>query len=430
MDPLTFKDSRNYLHRYTVLALLKELAFPPDPNNPKSVALPPPKVPLEQRTPRWFVKQYCTRYNLSTIHQQSRFQFLSSKDDKDVELSDSEGETLTTTLKRTKTPRFPRPISKAEVRAQFASCAEWILAEQCLKRSDRREVNISAWDTFIKTVVRPGRRATQGTWGMPLEDMAVPEHPNANLEDDQREVYLGDYCLLDAALIRRKLVNSAREPPVLQERAHATRPMKGLPRRTKASTSTSTPIEILDETLTQRSPSPFRGPTRRRHSLSTVPPASHSPEPNVDEDSMREPPPLLRPRYDSDFSNSGDSDAGQQSDDSDIDDIDPGLILPIPRSCFFDYQTLPGSYTWRCDVKGCSWSLNKLRLYQDEEDNDGAFALLDRAEKEVRISNKFEDVIEDHQIGHFVKWGIGMRWEGEKAVRRPFYLTKKSPDLR
>jgi hypothetical protein len=139
-----------------VLALFKEIAFPPPKEPSKSIAQNAAVNQIYERTPNFFVNEYLKRYAFTDEHR--HFRLFSRDDDDDV---DDEGFATT--------PRHPRHVSRYEVLGVFASVAEWILADSLLMKTNlfKQEVDAVAWYEFIRKVVRPGRCASKGEWGMP-----------------------------------------------------------------------------------------------------------------------------------------------------------------------------------------------------------------------------------------------------------------------
>jgi hypothetical protein len=115
--------------------------------------------------------------------------------------------------------------------------------------------------------------------------------------------------------------------------------------------------------------------------------------------------------YDEDFSppsTPGTSDAEYMSDLP----IDPELLTLVPLS-FRRPPTLPGSdFTWRCDVRGCTYMIDLQHLTDENTDGLGQNVIVGLRSKdwdsvlEERVQHAFYFMVDRHWKRHLVQWDI------------------------
>ncbi|KAF8898756.1 hypothetical protein BD779DRAFT_1666546 [Infundibulicybe gibba] len=158
----TLSQSRNFLSRFRLWAVIKEINKADDY-----------KTPLHKRTIDYLVDNYLTRFRTKEHNQRIIFDPLF---DSDV---DEEG--------ITKRPRTLRHIPRAQVIGMFAAQAEWLLAYQVAPVGSRQwEVDIAQWIKFcrISKQQRKTAAAVGEAWGLP-HGVHVRDDPSEDLNLSQ-----------------------------------------------------------------------------------------------------------------------------------------------------------------------------------------------------------------------------------------------------
>lgn len=174
MQAKTLSQSLNFLSRYQLLALMNDL-IQKDPEN----------TPVEDRNIMYFVNHYITHY-VTSPEQPHRFRrhIYDHEIDSDV---DMEG--------HTKKPRHPRHVPRAEIVGIFGAQAEWILAEQSLRQSSKRIVDINKWYSFCLEV-KAARisamkdRKRKVPKSRPIQRWGLPDGVDSDADDETPDMDL------------------------------------------------------------------------------------------------------------------------------------------------------------------------------------------------------------------------------------------------
>lgn len=128
LDVKTFDLSREFLERYTIRRLIQQLILGSD-------------TPINERNIEWLVEQYFEQ--IIPLDKYIRYIY----NPKMTNITTNSRGAL-----KLSTPRYSRPVHKAEIRKIFAKHSEWILADQiAVRRSpNARYLDIRQWYEFIK----------------------------------------------------------------------------------------------------------------------------------------------------------------------------------------------------------------------------------------------------------------------------------------
>ena len=164
LDVQTYEKSRKFLSRYQLLAVLEQI-----------VRSDPHKTRVEERDIDYFVDGYLARFREQDRHHRHIFD---PENDSDV---DDEGNTYQ--------PRYLRHVPRAEVFGIFAAQAEWILADQLLKRGEKLLVNLSKWHSFCQTV----KVARQDARNDGVRRWGLAHGVDSDADDDDSDVDLAQF---------------------------------------------------------------------------------------------------------------------------------------------------------------------------------------------------------------------------------------------
>jgi hypothetical protein len=264
---------------------------------------------------------------------------------------------------RTRLPRHPRPIHRSELISIFAAHAEWIYEDQRAKRPRLRLVDLDVWSEFCSRVKKDREDAAR--WGIRWGLARGAELGHSD-EDGQTEM-----------------------------KVHG-KWKKGKKRKGK-------------------------------HRIGSKPALVPSPKSEPSESEIEQPGPKRKDGfYDDEFSPASTpaaSDPEYLSEPA----IDPELLALIPRS--FSYPpSLPGcDFTWRCDVRRCSYQLNLLNLSDEDVEHlpkDMVNEVRSRRWASVledRVVVAFYRMVDRHRRQHLAQWGVEFTDPMTSKVKR--FLT-------
>ncbi|KAF9229289.1 hypothetical protein BS17DRAFT_722886 [Gyrodon lividus] len=161
IDVDTYSRSENYFWRWRLVALMEKIA--------KKYSY----IPLERRTPDWFVTKYLTDFACpqEDIHRRLIFE----EEDSDV---DENG--------NTNTPRHLLRPHRSEVLGLFAAHAEWFVTNGEVRR--KKLLNFKSWDQFREQALKERREAARRgvAWGWPVgEECRTPGDLSSSEENEE-----------------------------------------------------------------------------------------------------------------------------------------------------------------------------------------------------------------------------------------------------
>lgn len=159
MDVETYSRSENFFWRWRLFALMEKIS--------KLY----PFIPLNKRTPIWFVTKYIDRFACPPEDKHQRLIF--DEDDTDV---DDTG--------RTVTPRHLLRPHTSEILGLFASQVEWLITNNEVRRN--KLFDIKSWKDFAKRVREERKEAARRgvKWGLPVGKEAE-ESSDENTDEDE-----------------------------------------------------------------------------------------------------------------------------------------------------------------------------------------------------------------------------------------------------
>ncbi|KIJ68445.1 hypothetical protein HYDPIDRAFT_106640 [Hydnomerulius pinastri MD-312] len=218
MDVATYSRSQNYFWRWKLLALMEKIVKKYD------------RVPIERRTPDWFVKKYFADYASpeEDIHRRLIF------DDGDHDV-DEDG--------NTQTPRQLLRPHRSEILGLFASQAEWFVTNGQVR--SKKLFDFKSWDKFWQRVQKERRDAAKEgvSWGWPVgHERSRPEDLSSSTESGEgveEEDELEE-------LVRRNPVTGKSNKVVARKLELARKKKRGGPRRLIESSSDGSASEEDD----------------------------------------------------------------------------------------------------------------------------------------------------------------------------------------
>ncbi|EIW64656.1 uncharacterized protein TRAVEDRAFT_68417 [Trametes versicolor FP-101664 SS1] len=368
LDIETYKRSDLYLARFRLMRTLKDLLKLDGECNHHADNT----TPMHLRNPTWFVDLYMRHMAQAGEARHWRPVF-------DAELDPDVGPNG---RMRGNREHILRHVSRAEVCSLFAAHAEWVVGDLELGRA--QWLDLESWRAWITEIARTRKLAAREgySWGVPPGVQVSPE------EEEEEEEDL-------PSRLRSRIEQQGKKTK--QRRA----PRRNASRTTGSGATTST-MRSADP--------PSHGPSRRR-----------TPSPEVDDTYLR--------TYDPDFSPVS-TPPGSPSSASSIglpsrpaSPIDPNLAALIPSAYFHPPQPT-ATLKWVCEIEGCGYLIDLLRLTDANIDLAGDLITPD---ERLRLKGKswhireswardaFGYMVSAHREEHMESWGFKVVIEGKES---------------